>query len=123
MEAEAMLIGTSEGEGWRYEVIERSEDYLVRMRDLDTGAIEESDGKLFRTAAVAFAYAELSAAFDRYASARMAGEDVTKLEHELSAQRELYEDVSRRLADQGLSAEILAAAEQWAATATRRRLH
>src|SRR3954454_13582226 len=58
-----MLIGASEGQGWRYEVIERPDDYLVRMRDLDTGALEESDGKLFRTAAVAFAYAELSAAF------------------------------------------------------------
>jgi hypothetical protein len=26
------------------------DDYLVRMRDLDTGALEESDSKLFRTA-------------------------------------------------------------------------
>ena len=56
-----MLIGVSEGQGWRYEVIERPDDYLVRMRDLDTGALEESDSKLFRTAAVAFAYADLSA--------------------------------------------------------------
>ena len=30
-----MLIGVSEGQGWRYEVIERRDDYLVRMRDLD----------------------------------------------------------------------------------------
>ena len=118
-----MLIGTSEGEGWRYEVIERAEDYLVRMRDLDTGVLEESDGKLFRTAAVAFAYAELSAAFDRYAAARIAGTDVAGLEQELAAHRALYEDVSARLADEGLSAEVLAASEQWAAAARRRRLH
>jgi hypothetical protein len=56
----AVLIGVSEGQGWRYEVVERPDDYLVRMRDLDTGALEESDSKLFRTAAVAFAYADLS---------------------------------------------------------------
>ncbi len=69
-----MLIGVSEGQGWHYEVIERPDDYLVRMRDLHTGALEDNDGMLFRTAAVAFAYAELSAAFDRFAAARMAGE-------------------------------------------------
>ena len=68
-----MLIGVSEGQGWRYEVMEHPDAYLVRMRDLDTGAIEEGDTKLFRTAAVAFAYAELSAAFDRYAAAHVAG--------------------------------------------------
>ena len=59
-----MSLDISEGQGWRYEVIERRDDYLVRMRDLDTGALEESDSKLFRTAVVALAYADLSAAFD-----------------------------------------------------------
>ena len=118
-----MLIGASEGQGWRYEVIERPDDYLVRMRDLDTGTLEESDGKLFRTAAVAFAYAELSAAFDRYAAARMAGEDMTELERALAAQRALYEDISARLGDEGMSAQMLVAWEHWAAAANRRRLH
>jgi hypothetical protein len=118
-----MLIGASEGQGWRYEVIERPDDYLVRMRDLDTGALEESDGKLFRTAAVAFAYAELSAAFDRYAAARMAGEGTAELERALAAQRALYEDISARLGDEGMSAQMLVAWEHWAAAANRRRLH
>ena len=102
-----MLIGVSEGQGWRYEVVERPDDYLVRMRDLDTGALEESDSKLFRTAAVAFAYADLSAAFDRYAAARTAGEDVAELECALTAQRALYEDISVQLGDQGMSAQML----------------
>jgi hypothetical protein len=119
----AVLIGSSEGQGWRYEVIARPDDYLVRMRDLDTGTLEESDSKLFRTAAVAFAYADLSAAFDRYAAARMAGEDVVELERALAAQRTLYEDVSLRLGDEGLSAQMLMAWEHWAEVANRRRLH
>jgi hypothetical protein len=35
----AVLIGVSEGQGWRYEVVERPDDFLVRMRDLDTGTL------------------------------------------------------------------------------------
>ena len=118
-----MLIGVSEGRGWRYEVIERRDDYLVRMRDLDTGALEESDSKLFRTAVVALAYADLSAACDRNAAARMAGEDGADLERTLAAQRARYEDISGRLGDEGMSAQMLAALEHGAAAANRRRLH
>jgi hypothetical protein len=117
-----MLIGVSEGHDRRYEVIQRSDDYLVRIRDLDTGAIEESGSKLFRTAAVAFAYAELSAAFDHYASGRIAGEDVTELKHVLTAQRALYQGISGRLGDEGISAQMLDAWENRAGTANR-RLH
>src|SRR5215213_7992670 len=116
-------LGSPEGQGWRYEVIECPDTYLVRMRDLDTGALEESDSKLFRTAAVAFAYAELSAAFDRYAAARMAGEDVAALERALAAQRVLYADLSARLGDEGMSAQMLVAWEHGAEIAQRCRLH
>ena len=118
-----MLIGVSEGQGWRYEVVERPDDYLVRMRDLDTGALEESDSKLFRTAAVAFAYADLSAAFDRYAAARIAAEDVAELERALAAQRARYGDISARLGDEGISAAILVAWADWAAATNRSRLN
>jgi hypothetical protein len=41
----------------------------------------------------------------------------------LAAQRALYEDISVRLGDEGMSAQILTAWEHWAETATRRRLH
>ena len=118
-----MLIGVSEGQGWRYEVIERPDDFLVRMRDLDTGALEENEGKVFRTAAVAFAYAELSAAFDRFAAARIAGEDVAELEGALAAQQALYRNISARLGDEGMSAQMLVAWEHGAAMASRRLLH
>ena len=52
-----MLIATSEGQGWRYEVVDRAEGYLVVPRDLDTGAVEPEGGMLFRTAPMAFAFA------------------------------------------------------------------
>lgn len=117
-----MLIGVSEGQGWRYEVVERRDDYLVRMRDLDTDSIEEDESRLFRTAAVAFAYADLSACFDRYATARMGGEDVEELGRALAAQQARFEGMSARLRDEGVSAQLAAAWEHEAAR-TRSRLH
>lgn len=102
-----MLIATSEGQGWRYEVVDRAEGYLVVPRDLDTGAVEPEGSMLFRTALVAFAFADLSAAFDRLASARMAGEDTDELSDELARERVLYAALSRRLGDEGLSERLL----------------
>ncbi len=53
-----MFIGASEGQVWRYEVTEDPDGFLVSQRDLSTGEIEADESRLFRTAAVAFAYAE-----------------------------------------------------------------
>ena len=53
----------------------------------------------------------------------MVGEDVSELERALAAQRALYEDISARLGDEGMSAQMLIAWEHWAETANRRRLH
>jgi hypothetical protein len=53
----------------------------------------------------------------------MAGEEVAELECALTAQRALYEDISVRLGDEGMSAQMLIAWEHWAETANRRRLH
>lgn len=102
-----MLIAMSEGQGWRYEVVDRSEGYLVVSRDLDTGALEPEEAMLFRTAPVAFAFAELSAAFDRLASARIAGEDTGELSDELEQGKSLYAELSRRLGDEGFLAGLL----------------
>jgi hypothetical protein len=122
MEA-AMLIGTTEGQGWSYEVLERTEGYLVRMRDLDTGVIEDHESKVFRTAAVAFAFIEMSAAFERYATATMAGEEAGDLLAELKATQALYADISARLGDAGVTAQFLVAWEREAEAADRRRFH
>ena len=118
-----VLVGASEGQGWRYEVVERTEGFLVRSRDIDTGVVDDGESRLFRTASVAFAYAEMSARFDRYAAARVAGDDAEEQLAELDAQQALYNDLRRRLADDGMAALILAAWEEAEETAQRRRYH
>jgi hypothetical protein len=118
-----MLIGVSEGQCFRYEILAQPEGYRVHMRDLDTGAVEDTDVKVFRTAAVAFAYAEMSAAFDRYAAARIAGEAPEHHAVELEAMKAMFEDLSRRLGDEGMTAQMLVAWEVESAAAERRRLH
>lgn len=115
-----MVIGACEGQGWRYEIIERSEGYLVRPRDLDTGAPDEESGLLFRTCPVAFAYADMAAARDRYAAGDMT-EDPEDLRSDYEARRILFQAVSRQLADDGAGEPILLA---WHRRQTdRRRLH
>jgi hypothetical protein len=118
-----MVVGASEGQGWRYEVVERSEGFVVRSRDLDTGAVDDGDSQLFRTASVAFAFAAMSASFDRFAAACAAGEDHKALWSELSANQSLYEDLRRRLQDDAMAAGVLLAWEEAEEAALRRRLH
>ena len=64
----------------------------------------ESESKLFRTAPVAFRYAEMSASFDRYAAARISGEEAEAEFAELKAQQALFADLTRRLVDDGMVA-------------------
>ncbi|HVL72640.1 MAG TPA: hypothetical protein VM434_12260 [Beijerinckiaceae bacterium] len=120
-----MLVGASEGQGWRYEVFQHNEGYLVRSRDLDSGEVEEAEGRVFRTAAVAFAYADMSAAFDRYAAARIDGEteEAEACLAELESRQALFGELSRRLSDEGLALVALAAWVQADESAHRRRYH
>ena len=118
-----MLVAASEGQGFRYEVVERTEGFLVRSRCLDSGAVDEAESKLFRTASVAFRYAEMSASFDRYAAARMAGEEAEAELGELEAQQALYAALSRRLLDAGMAALVLDARERADEERDRRRFH
>ena len=118
-----MLVAASEGEGFRYEVVERTEGYLVRSRRLDLGAVDESESKLFRTAPVAFRYADTSASFDRYAAARISGEEAEAEFAELKAQQALFADHTRRLVDDGMVAPVLDAWERADEERGRRRHH
>ena len=119
-----MLITASEGQGFRYEVMGQEDGFLVRTRDVDTGEVDEGESKVFRTAAVAFAYAELLAAFNRYAAACIASDNVAEtLLAELSAQQALYRDLSQRLGDEGFAAQVLVAWSERSAAQNRRRLH
>jgi hypothetical protein len=108
-----MLITASEGEGFRYEVTDGSDGYLVQRRDTQRGEVEAGETRLFRTAAVAFAYAELLASFNRSAAARIIGAcDADSLEAELVAQHSHYAELSEWLRDEGMEASFILAWEE-----------
>jgi hypothetical protein len=102
-----MLITTTEGQGWLYEVIVQSDGYLVQARDLDTGKLAEDGTTLFRTVPAALAFADMAAAADRYAAARLDcfDQEETALEFERECDR--FAAVRLRLSDEGISSEIL----------------
>jgi hypothetical protein len=104
-------------------VIEWTDGYLVHARDVDTGVVEDAETKVFRTAAVALRYADMSAAFDRLAAARIAGEPTEAYEAELEGLKELYDGLSRRLGDDGMAAHVLIAWHEKSSAAERRRYH
>jgi hypothetical protein len=96
-----MIIGSSDGFGWRYEVIAREDGYLVQMRDLENGSVDDHDGRIFRTAAVAFAHAEAMAAIDRYASAMIIDEPADDLLAEAEILEQRFFVLRRTLSDEG----------------------
>jgi hypothetical protein len=100
-----MLLTASEGRHWRYEVCEHADGYLVQMRDLATGDLDEEFSTIFRTMPVAFAYAEMSAAFERFAAAEIEPVDDERIEIEvdLEAKERSFTDLSDRLRDGGIA--------------------
>ena len=100
-----MLLSASEGRHWRYEVHEHADGYLVHMRDLQTGDVDEDYATVFRNLPVAFAFADMSAAFDRFAAAE-AEEGCEPQDEEITTDLELRErafaDLSDRLRDAGV---------------------
>jgi hypothetical protein len=100
-----MLIASTEGQGWRYEVIVQSDGFLVQARDLDTGEVAGDDTTLFRTGPVALAYAGMAAAADRFASANLADDDDDEdLAGEFRLERDRFTSMRTRLADEGVGA-------------------
>lgn len=97
-----MLITTTEGTGWRYEVLAASEGFTVQARDLDTGVVADEDTRVFRTVFAAFAYADLSAAADQCAAAVVADEDDQGLALAFEAQMERFRAVRQRFDDDGI---------------------
>ena len=97
-----MLLAASEGRHWRYEVCEHSDGYLVQMRDLDTGELDTGFATIFRTMPVAFAYAEMSAAFDRFAAAESENVEDDEVAFELEERERTFVDLSDRLSDAGV---------------------
>lgn len=93
-----MLLTSCDGLRWRYEVSEHADGYLVQMRELDTG---ELDGfaTLFRTMPVAFAFAEMSAVFERFVAGEAEQDDRIALD--VAARERAFVDLSDRLDDAG----------------------
>lgn len=118
-----MLVAASEGQGFRYEVVERTEGYLVRSRCLDSGAVDDAESKLFRTAAVAFRYAEMSAAFDRFASAEIEHVADDEIALELQVSERNFVALSDQLRDIGVNGRAISAWEKARRTAPRLTLH
>jgi hypothetical protein len=118
-----MFMSASEGRHWRYEVCEHSDGYLVRMRDLDTGDLDDEFATVFRTLPVAFAYAEMSAAFDRFAAAELENATNDEIAIELQTSERNFTDLSDRLHDIGVNGGAIRAWESARETAPRITLH
>ena len=116
-----MLLAACEGRHSRYEVCEHSDGYLVQMRDLETGDLDEEFATLFRTMPVAFAYAEMSAALELYAAAEAgAGQDD---DLDLEAREQKFIALSDRLGDSGLNGGSIKAWQSATSNGTRRVYH
>lgn len=116
-----MLLAACEGRRCRYEICEHADGYLVQMRDLETGDVDESFATLFRTMPVAFAYAEMSAAIDLVAAAELDGTAEEPIDLEEREQK--FSTLSDRLGDTGLNGGSITAWERATSSGTRRVYH
>src|SRR5215203_5744050 len=104
-----MFLSSSEGLHWRYEVCEHSDGYLVQMRDLDTGELDEEFATVFRTMPVASAEIEHAA------------DDEVALELQVSERN--FVALSDQLRDIGVNGRAIRAWEKARRTAPRLTLH
>ncbi|HEY7384560.1 MAG TPA: hypothetical protein VH743_12905 [Beijerinckiaceae bacterium] len=118
-----MLLAACEGRHWCYEICEHTDGYLVQMRDLETGDLNEEFATIFRTMPVAFAYAEMSAAFDRFAAAEMEDIDEDDFALDVVLQERNFIDLSDKLGDTGLNSLTLKAWERASHNGPRRVCH
>jgi hypothetical protein len=107
-----MMIGVAEGTTWRFEVVEHVDGYIVQSRDLSTSALDGSEQRLFRTAIAALAYADLSAALERAAAARVEGDAAPDLVALLEKRNTIFCEISERLLDRGCEPQILVSQQQ-----------
>jgi hypothetical protein len=73
------------------------------MRDLETGDLDEEFSTIFRTMPVAFAYAEMSAAYERYAASELEPIEDDQIEIEVELTERAFTDLSNRLHDLGIN--------------------
>jgi hypothetical protein len=121
---DVMLIATTEGQGWCYEVIVQSDGFLVQARDLDTGEISLTETKMFRTVPVALAYADMAAAADRFAASRLEDcEDWQDLADDYHHELDRYQAIRDRLFDDGVGGELLRQSRAGSLRETTHRMH
>jgi hypothetical protein len=118
-----MFMSASEGRHWRYEVCEHADGYLVQMRDLTTGELDDEFATVFRTMPVAFAYADMSAAFDRFAAAEVEDAPDEEVARELESSERAFVALSDRLHDVGVNGGAIRAWEKSRRAAPRLTLH
>lgn len=119
-----MLIATTEGQGWCYEVIVQSDGFLVQARDLDTGEISLAETTLFRTSPVALAYADMSAAADRFAASRLEdAEDWQDLADDYHHEHDRFTAIRDRLFDEGVGGDLLRQSRSGSLRETLPRIH
>ena len=87
------------------------------------GDLDEEFSTIFRTMPVAFAYAEMSAAFERYAAAELESVDDDQIEMDLEATERNFIDLSDRLCDSGVNGIAIKAWERQTAQPVARVLH
>lgn len=102
-----MIIGVSEGDRTRFEVLLMSDGFIVRARCLETGELYGSRDRLFRTAPAAFAFAEKSAL--KEAEDRVSETGLEALEAKLQSDHaaRVFDDIRMRLSDAGIGAALL----------------
>lgn len=115
-----MIIGSSEGDRTRFEVLLMSDGFIVRARCLETGELFGSRDRLFRTAPAAFAFAEKSAL--REAEDVVARSGIEALEAKMASDKasRVFDDIRARLGDAGVGASLLHA---WDHAAQNPALH
>ena len=111
-----MIIGSAEGDRFRFEIVLMSDGFIVRARSVETGEVHGSRDRLFRTASAAFAFAEKSALKDAEDAVAQTGLEALEAKLASDAAAKLFEDIRARLADGGVSAGLLAA---WDRSASR----
>lgn len=118
-----MILAACEGRHWQYEIVEHADGYVVLMRDLDTGDIEEGAATVFRTMPVAFAFAEMSAAFDRFTASTEDEPDDAQTATDFAVSEQIFCDLSSRLCDGGVAGSLVQAWERRPADGPRLTLH
>lgn len=98
-----MLISSTEGYGFIYDVTARSDGYFVQVRDRETGATIEEESRLFRHAPAAFAYADYAAALDLAAAEHLTPSGDGEPEAALLACESRFSTLARAYADEGVS--------------------